>query len=218
MLDEGHVAEFDVPYILLQKRDSQLRKLVEQTGKSETAQLLDIAKKAFEKRKSDGKVEVGLEEIDPVIINQQHSIPDNISEVVEEENGDDDVRTEITSKPTKEETSLEQQEEANVNDKEPKSDEKDQKDLEKGPASENDQLSPVADNEDGSTSLDKTKQEDVGESDEPTHVSESTETSTLLDKVHHEVDTISKDDDDEEGRREDEDEGQESQSLLKKVS
>ena len=66
-MDEGRVAEFDVPYLLLQRRDSQFRKLVEQTGKSETMQLLDIAKKAYENMKSGRNQGVIPEEIKPEI-------------------------------------------------------------------------------------------------------------------------------------------------------
>ncbi|XP_053404593.1 ATP-binding cassette sub-family C member 4-like isoform X3 [Mercenaria mercenaria] len=49
VLDEGKILEFDAPYLLLQKTGGMLRKLVEQTGKSETVHLVEIAKTAYEK-------------------------------------------------------------------------------------------------------------------------------------------------------------------------
>ncbi|KAL4220738.1 Multidrug resistance-associated protein 4 [Mactra antiquata] len=49
VLDEGSVMEFEAPYLLLQKEEGMFRKLVEQTGKAETTDLLEIAKTAYTK-------------------------------------------------------------------------------------------------------------------------------------------------------------------------
>lgn len=63
MLDEGKIKEFDAPYQLLQKSEGVLRKLVEQTGKTETMHLLDIAKTAYEKsHQIDSNVTDALED------------------------------------------------------------------------------------------------------------------------------------------------------------
>jgi len=50
VLDDGEIVDFDVPHKLLQRKSSLLRQLVEQTGKSETANLVEIARRAFENR------------------------------------------------------------------------------------------------------------------------------------------------------------------------
>ena len=59
VLDEGKIVEFNVPYKLLLDSNSMLRKLVEQTGKAETAHLVEIAKTAYEKSKENVGSNVG---------------------------------------------------------------------------------------------------------------------------------------------------------------
>ena len=49
VLDEGKVIEFNAPYVLLQKTEGFLRKLVDQTGKAEALHLMEIAKAAYNK-------------------------------------------------------------------------------------------------------------------------------------------------------------------------
>ena len=46
-MSEGEISEFDKPYLLLQNEDSLLYKMVEQTGKTESANLLDIAHRSY---------------------------------------------------------------------------------------------------------------------------------------------------------------------------
>ena len=53
-MSDGTVKEFDHPYILLQRPDSHLQKLVEQTGPTERQSLEDIARAAYHNRKISG--------------------------------------------------------------------------------------------------------------------------------------------------------------------
>ena len=48
MLDNGKLAEFDEPYILLQKEDGHLTKMVMETGKIEGAKLVQLAKDKYD--------------------------------------------------------------------------------------------------------------------------------------------------------------------------
>ncbi|XP_060582248.1 ATP-binding cassette sub-family C member 4-like isoform X3 [Ruditapes philippinarum] len=107
VLDDGKVVEFDVPYKLLQSSNSTLRKLVEQTGKSETIHLMEIAKTAFEKSKEivDSNVKDGK-------VNEQDSVSvNNVSAIVEDNDRDnnDDADMEMN-----EERSLLVQDSGNV--------------------------------------------------------------------------------------------------------
>ncbi|XP_033642849.1 multidrug resistance-associated protein 4-like [Asterias rubens] len=54
VLDSGELLEFDQPHALLQRPEGMLSKLVEQTGKTEAAQLIEIAKKHFKQRRISG--------------------------------------------------------------------------------------------------------------------------------------------------------------------
>ena len=47
VLVEGKIKEFDEPYMLLQDENTYFSKMVEQTGKSESEDLLEIAKTAY---------------------------------------------------------------------------------------------------------------------------------------------------------------------------
>ncbi|XP_062383443.1 multidrug resistance-associated protein 4 isoform X2 [Sardina pilchardus] len=49
VLDAGHIHEYDEPYTLLQNPDSLFLKMVQQTGKAETAHLIQMAKQAYNK-------------------------------------------------------------------------------------------------------------------------------------------------------------------------
>ncbi len=48
MLDHGKIVEFDEPYILLQKEDGFLTKMVLETGKTEAGKLIEIAKEKYD--------------------------------------------------------------------------------------------------------------------------------------------------------------------------
>ncbi|WAQ93730.1 MRP4-like protein [Mya arenaria] len=48
VLEDGKIEEFDSPYMLLKREDGLLKRLVEQTGRAETARLVEIARTAFE--------------------------------------------------------------------------------------------------------------------------------------------------------------------------
>ncbi|XP_072034829.1 ATP-binding cassette sub-family C member 4-like [Amphiura filiformis] len=48
VLDHGKIMEFDEPYILLQKEDGFLTKMVLEAGKTEAGKLIDIAKKKYD--------------------------------------------------------------------------------------------------------------------------------------------------------------------------
>ncbi|XP_052217717.1 ATP-binding cassette sub-family C member 4-like isoform X4 [Dreissena polymorpha] len=53
VLHDGEIEEFDAPHLLLQKPEGLLRKLVEQTGKTETTNLIEIARKSYENKNRD---------------------------------------------------------------------------------------------------------------------------------------------------------------------
>lgn len=82
VLEEGSIVEFDEPYLLLQKSDGVLRKLVDQTGKTETMHLVDIAKTAFQKL-HDNEVLDSVE--DYVKSTSLHDIPLAIDETGEDQ-------------------------------------------------------------------------------------------------------------------------------------
>lgn len=50
VLDEGKLAEFDEPYLLLKNPETLFYKMAEQTGKSSAAKLLETARQAYEMR------------------------------------------------------------------------------------------------------------------------------------------------------------------------
>ncbi|XP_052782620.1 ATP-binding cassette sub-family C member 4-like isoform X3 [Mya arenaria] len=50
VLDDGKIEEFDAPFMLLKKKDGLLKRLVEQTGRAENANLVEIARIAYETR------------------------------------------------------------------------------------------------------------------------------------------------------------------------
>ena len=50
MLDNGRLKEFEEPHLLLQNKYSYFYKLVEQTGSISAAQLVEVARKAYEQR------------------------------------------------------------------------------------------------------------------------------------------------------------------------
>ncbi|XP_038063976.1 multidrug resistance-associated protein 4-like [Patiria miniata] len=54
VLDAGELIEFDQPHTLLQRADSMLSKLVEQTGKAESSDLMEVARKHFKIRRVTG--------------------------------------------------------------------------------------------------------------------------------------------------------------------
>jgi len=76
VLDDGQIVEFDTPYILMQKTEGLLHQLVEQTGKSETANLLGIAKNAQERSDNSGKRR-------SMLLGSQHFLAEAIEEDVE---------------------------------------------------------------------------------------------------------------------------------------
>lgn len=82
-MDEGEIVEFDRPYALMQKKGGLLRKLVEQTGKAETANLLDIAKQAQGKLDKSGVLASAL-------ASSQHDVTLTIEENTELEVTTDD--------------------------------------------------------------------------------------------------------------------------------
>ena len=51
-MSHGTVEEFDHPHLLLQRPDSHLRQLVEQSGPTERQALEDIARAAYKYRKA----------------------------------------------------------------------------------------------------------------------------------------------------------------------
>ena len=86
VLDEGKVIEFEPPYILLQRSNSFLYKLVEQTGKAEALHLLEIAKAAYNKEQlpvplPDGNVTIienlAAETEENSIVNQPNGLQSN---------------------------------------------------------------------------------------------------------------------------------------------
>lgn len=50
VMDAGAAVEFDHPNVLLERADSRLKRLVEQTGSSNAAFLKSIAQKSFDKK------------------------------------------------------------------------------------------------------------------------------------------------------------------------
>ena len=50
-MDAGTIAEFDEPYVLIQRPGSRFRDIVDQTGKENVALLEDIARKAYERKR-----------------------------------------------------------------------------------------------------------------------------------------------------------------------
>ncbi|WAR23542.1 ABCC3-like protein, partial [Mya arenaria] len=50
VLDDGKIVEFDAPYLLVTKPDGLFKRLVEQTGRGDTAFLVDVARNTFETR------------------------------------------------------------------------------------------------------------------------------------------------------------------------
>lgn len=59
MLDDGEIAEFDVPYNLLQIHDGHFRKLVDQTGELEAKRMEEQARKAMSSKLDDSIRESG---------------------------------------------------------------------------------------------------------------------------------------------------------------
>ncbi|XP_071953210.1 ATP-binding cassette sub-family C member 4-like [Antedon mediterranea] len=55
ILDQGRIAEFDEPFVLLQKNDGFLKKMVSKCGQTEAANLLDIAREKYNKNNSNKK-------------------------------------------------------------------------------------------------------------------------------------------------------------------
>ena len=48
VIDDGQIVEFDVPYLLLNKPEGYLYKMVKQTGSDEALHLMEEAKTAYE--------------------------------------------------------------------------------------------------------------------------------------------------------------------------
>ena len=83
MLDEGEIVEFDAPYLLLQKPDGLLSRLVELTGKAEIANLKDIALRAYEKTDNTSQLVSAL-------VGSQHTVSAPIDERAEIEAATDE--------------------------------------------------------------------------------------------------------------------------------
>ena len=60
-MDEGKIAEFDAPYILLQSNNGLLRKLVNQNGTSQASKLEQLAHENYFAKTNDTKPHVRID-------------------------------------------------------------------------------------------------------------------------------------------------------------
>lgn len=60
-MDEGEIAEFDAPYILLQSNNGLFRKLVDRNGTSQASKLKQLAHENYFPKTNDTKLRVRIE-------------------------------------------------------------------------------------------------------------------------------------------------------------